>query len=73
MVRSYNPTKFLDTDYVDEVMDINNKLKHTNYPIVDKNNKCLGLFRITDLSEKTPKQVILVDHNEKKTNCRWYR
>ncbi len=66
LVRSYNPTKFLDTDYVDEVMDINNKLKHTNYPIVDKNNKCLGLFRITDLSEKTPKQVILVDHNEKK-------
>ena len=66
MVSSYNPTKFLDTDYVDEIMDINNKLKHTNYPIVDKNNKCLGLFRITDLSEKNPKQVILVDHNEKK-------
>ena len=66
MVSSYNPTKFLDTDYVDEVMDINNKLKHTNYPVVDKNNKCLGLFRITDLSEKNPKQVILVDHNEKK-------
>ncbi|MBO5414972.1 MAG: putative manganese-dependent inorganic diphosphatase [Bacilli bacterium] len=66
MIASYNPTKFLDTDYVDDVMDINNKLKHTNYPIVDKNNKCLGLFRITDLSEKTPKQVILVDHNEKK-------
>ncbi|MDO5003096.1 MAG: putative manganese-dependent inorganic diphosphatase [bacterium] len=66
MVSSYNPTKFLDTDYVDEIMDINNKLKHTNYPVVDKNNKCLGLFRITDLSEKNPKQVILVDHNEKK-------
>ena len=48
------------------IMDINNKLKHTNYPVVDKNNKCLGLFRITDLSEKNPKQVILVDHNEKK-------
>ncbi len=66
MIRSYNPTKFLDTDYVDDVIDINNKLKHTNYPIVDKNNRCLGLLRITDLSEKTPKQVILVDHNEKK-------
>ena len=69
MVSSYNPTKFLDTDYVDEVMDINNKLKHTNYPVVDKNNKCLGLFRITDLSEKNPKQVILVDHNEKKQSA----
>ena len=66
MHANYNPTKFLDTDYVDDVNDINNKLKHTNYPIVDKNNKCLGLLRITDLSEKHPKQVILVDHSEKK-------
>lgn len=66
MIRSYNPTKFVDTDYVDDVVEINNKLKHTNYPVVDKNNKCLGLLRITDLSDKTPKEVILVDHNEKK-------
>lgn len=66
MIGSYNPTKFVDTDYVDDVVEINNKLKHTNYPIVDKNNKCLGLLKITDLSDKTPKEVILVDHNEKK-------
>ncbi len=65
MIRSYNPTKFEDTEYVDNVLDINNKLKHTNYPIVNKNNKCLGLLRITDLNEKNPKKVILVDHNEK--------
>ncbi len=65
MIKSYNPTKFEDTDYVDDVLDINNKLKHTNYPIVDKNNKCLGLLKIIDLNEKTPKNVILVDHNEK--------
>lgn len=69
MIRSYNPAKFLDTDYVDDVVDINNKLKHTNYPIVDKNNKCLGLLKITDLSEKKPKKVILVDHNEKKQSA----
>lgn len=69
MDANYNPTKFLDTDYVDDVNDINNKLKHTNYPVVDKNNKCLGLLRITDLSEKTPKQVILVDHSEKKQSA----
>lgn len=65
MIRSYNPAKFEDTDFVDTVIDINNKLKHTNYPIVDKKNKCLGLLKITDLSEKNPKKVILVDHNEK--------
>lgn len=65
MIRIYNPAKFLETDFVSDVVDINNKLKHTNYPVVDKNNKCLGLLRITDLSEKHPKKVILVDHNEK--------
>lgn len=65
MVQSYNPTKFEDTDYITDVLEINDKLKHTNYPIVNKHNECLGLFKITDLSEKTPKKVILVDHSEK--------
>ncbi len=65
MLRSFNPIKFENTEFVDTVVDINNKLKHTNYPIVDKKNKCLGLLKITDLSEKSPKKVILVDHNEK--------
>lgn len=65
MVRSYNPTKFENTEFVANVTDINNRLKHTNYPIVDRRNKCLGLLKITDLSEKHPKKVILVDHNEK--------
>lgn len=65
MIRSYNPTKFENTEFVDTVTEINNKLKHTNYPIVDKKNRCLGLLRITDLTEKNPKKVILVDHNEK--------
>lgn len=65
MIKSYNPTKFENTEFVDSVMEINHKLKHTNYPIVDKKNHCLGLLRITDLNEKNPKKVILVDHNEK--------
>lgn len=65
MVNSYNPTKFEDTDFISDVLEINDKLKHTNYPIVDKQNECLGLFKLTDLSEKSPKHVILVDHNEK--------
>lgn len=65
MIRSYNPIRFEDTEFVDNVLDINNKLKHTNYPVVNKDNKCLGLLRLTDLNEKYPKNVILVDHNEK--------
>ena len=65
MLTVYNPAKFIETDFVSDIIDINNKLKHTNYPVVNKNNKCLGLLKITDLSESNPKKVILVDHNEK--------
>lgn len=65
MIRSYNPVKFEESEYVDTVLDINNKLKHTNYPVVDRKNRCLGLLKIIDLNEKHPKNVILVDHNEK--------
>ncbi len=65
MIRSYNPAKFEEGEYVDTVLDINNKLKHTNYPVVDRKNRCLGLLKIIDLNEKHPKNVILVDHNEK--------
>ena len=40
------------------------KLKYNNYPIIDDNNKCLGLLRLTDLDNVNKKKVILVDHNE---------
>ena len=65
MIKIYNPTTFQDTDFITDIIDINNKQKHTNYPVLGKKNKCLGLLKITDLSEKNPKHVILVDHNEK--------
>ena len=65
MIKIYNPISFKDSDYVSDIVEINSHQKHTNYPVIDKNNKCLGLLKITDLSEKVPKKVILVDHNEK--------
>ncbi len=63
-IKLYDPIKFEDTDYVDDIVEINHRLRHTNYPVVNKDNKCLGLLKFTDLSDKKPKQVILVDHNE---------
>ena len=56
--------------YVDDILEVNKKLRHTNYPVVNtKTGKCLGLLRITDLDSKKPKQVILVDHNEEKQSA----
>ena len=65
VVEIKDPTSFIETDFVSDIIDINNKLKHTNYPVIDKRGRCLGLLKFTDLAEKNPKRVILVDHNEK--------
>ena len=65
MIRSYNTTNFEESEYVDTVLSVNEKLRHTNYPVVDKDGNCLGLLRITDLNSKHPKKVMLTDHNEK--------
>ena len=55
---------FNEEDYYDEFKEQCIKLGHNNYPVIDNNNNCLGLIRITDINEINKKQVILVDHNE---------
>ena len=55
---------FKETDEVRDFIDIANKTKYSNYPIIDDNNKCLGVLKLEDAAEKNRKQVILVDHNE---------
>ena len=58
------PITFSEEDYYDEFVVKTSKLKHNNYPVINKHGKCLGLIRITDINEKNKKKVILVDHNE---------
>lgn len=53
-----------DNEEVNDLIDISKKYKYSNYPVVSKNNHCLGYLRIGDVNDKNPKQVILVDHNE---------
>jgi len=55
---------FNENDYYDEFKEKSVKLGHNNYPVVDDDDNCLGLIRITDINKKNRKQVILVDHNE---------
>lgn len=55
---------FTQFDYLSDFNDISSKVRHTNYPIVDKENKCLGMLRINDIIDKKRKKVIMVDHNE---------
>ena len=53
-------------DFMSDFIDISNKTKHTNYPIVSKNGLCHGMLRLIDTNEYNKKDVILVDHNEAK-------
>ena len=55
---------FNENEYYDDFIIASKKLKHNNYPVIDKNNKCLGLLRLTDVDNVNRKKVILVDHNE---------
>lgn len=55
---------FDQNDYYEDFIVKSSKLKFNNYPIIDKENNCKGLIRITEITEKHKKQVILVDHNE---------
>lgn len=62
---SQAPVTIKDNDFLTDFEDLQSKYAYSNYPVISNDDKCLGMLRITDVSEKTRKKVILVDHNEK--------
>lgn len=64
VIPSDRPYTFDESTYYDDFVVKTSKLKHNNYPIIGRNNVCKGLIRITEISDKNAKKVILVDHNE---------
>jgi len=58
------PICFNVFDYRNDFIEVSNKLGHTNYPIINKKNVCLGMLRLVDNSDFVRKKVILVDHNQ---------
>ena len=59
-----HPVTFNIYDYRNDFIEVSNKLGHTNYPIVNKKNICLGMMRLIDANDYEKKEVILVDHNQ---------
>lgn len=59
-----HPVTFNVFDYRNDFIEVSSKLGHTNYPIVNKKNICLGMMRLVDSNAFERKQVILVDHNQ---------
>ena len=54
---------FSEVDYLSDFLEKSKNLKHTNYPILNKKNECMGVLKLTDTNNVDRKRVILVDHN----------
>ena len=66
ILRNEKPVVFAPKDYLTDFLEVSNKLKHTNYPIIDNRNISRGMLRLIDINNYAKKRVILVDHNEVK-------
>lgn len=66
ILRNEKPVVFNPKDYLTDFLEVSNKLKHTNYPIVNNRNISKGMLRLIDINRYERKRVILVDHNELK-------
>lgn len=58
-----SPVSISYLDYRTDFLTLSEKLGHTNYPVVNKSGKCLGLLKISDVNQFEKLHVILVDHN----------
>lgn len=59
-----NVTYVYESDDLKDFIELANRTKYSNYPVINKNNKCLGIISLAEASEKNKTKVILVDHNE---------
>ncbi len=57
------PISVNNKDYRTDFISLANKVGHTNYPVVNNKNECLGLLKVTSADSYTKQRVILVDHN----------
>ena len=55
---SQAPVTIKDNDFLTDFEDLQSKYAYSNYPVIGNDDKCLGMLRITDVSEKTRKKVI---------------
>ena len=54
-----------ENDFSERIEELEKKYNYTNLPVVDKDDKCLGLLRYNETFDINKIKVLLVDHNEK--------
>lgn len=63
VLQNSNPVCINYLDCRTDFLELAEKLGHTNYPVVNKNGKCLGLLKMNDVNQYEKLHIILVDHN----------
>lgn len=58
-----NPAAISNEEYYTTFRNMVHKVNHTNYPVVNNKNECLGLIRLTGPNSYEKQKVIMVDHN----------
>ncbi len=64
-MKKENLITFHPNDFIDDVKDTMTKYRHRDFPVVDKDNRLLGMISRRKLLGAKRKKVILVDHNER--------
>lgn len=65
VMTSENIILFSNDDIVDDVRAMMSQTRFRSYPVIDDNNKVIGLISRYHLISSMKKKIILVDHNER--------
>lgn len=64
-MKKENLITFQSEDYIEDIRGIMAKKRHREFPVFDKNGDFHGMISRRSLLDTKPKQLILVDHNER--------
>lgn len=58
-----------ENDNVSDFVKFANKTKYSYYPVINNEDKCVGILRLSDIVYNNKQKVILVDHNNKEQSA----
>lgn len=64
-MKKNNLITFSDEDYINDIRNVMASKRHQYYPVLDENERYMGLISQRNYLNANPKKVILVDHNER--------
>ena len=65
LMKKDNLVTFHLDDFTDNIQEVMGKLRHRDFPILDKRNRYIGTISRRNMLNIKKKKLILVDHNEK--------